>query len=228
MTDFTATFEAGVNGATIATTDPGAATAWDLVNGAPVYSNTHASHGTLSGKIPAFDDWLRWSLPNVTDNYGRIYLYATVFPGTETVILACGRTTAPTHSFQITVRTDGALRIRDAIGTNTFGSVPIALNQWVRIEYFFHIEEDPNGVVEARLFNDAASTTPDETIGGVGQATGTFPFEYATFGTIVFGAWGADYWLDDIVANATNWVGPVLGPPQVLSMQTHVFGHGVW
>jgi hypothetical protein len=36
-------------------------------------------------------------------------------------------------------------------------------------------------------------------------------------------------WFDNILAGATSYPGPVSVPAaDVLSMQAHVFGHGVW
>jgi len=171
---------------------------------------------------------MEWTLLGSTDMYGRLYLYATAFPASETVIMNFFRTTPPLHDTQIAIRSDGALRIRDTIGSNIFGSVPIALNQWIRIEYHILDVASPNGIIEVKLFNTAESPSANETIGGVGiESSATF-YEHLQIGKSFYGTWTTDVWLDDIVANATSYPGPVIPPaPEVLSIQQHV-GRHVW
>src|ERR1700759_1234407 len=91
MTAVSADFELGVNGASIATTDSGSATAWDSIvkatSATVTYDNTHVARGNLSGKFAtngtggagANAIWTT-SFGTVTDHYGRFYLWIDTFP----------------------------------------------------------------------------------------------------------------------------------------------------
>src|SRR5574339_1294425 len=84
----TATFEAGVNGATITTSaGEASATAWDVVNlneALLTYDNAHVASGSLSGHWEgtgasggAETRWTSALSGPLSDYYFRIYLYIT-------------------------------------------------------------------------------------------------------------------------------------------------------
>lgn len=222
MADFTADFEAGTNGNTITTAGGEAsATAWAQVVGTPSYSNSHPAHGTLCAQMGSSGDLLKWVIPNTPDYYSRIYLYATAWPSGDSstwlYLDIGGGITAATCQ----VRSSGVLNLAVA-GSGYQGSVAIALNQWIRIEFHAVISQTVGGV-ELKLFNSAESSTPSETISsGFDKNNGN------SHGELFFGRTGTDSWtapifFDDIVANATSYPGPVPDPVTATGRQRRGF-----
>ena len=90
----------------------------------------------------------------------------------------------------------------------------------MRIEYHV-VHSETVGFMEAKLFNDAASETPTDTL-----TAASANWDTGSIGTDnryrfqQDGNWGAAIWFDDIVANATDWVGPAAVPPQILLPST--------
>ena len=229
----TATFEAGVNGNTITTAGgEGSATPWDAVDvsgGTIKYDNTH-SYGLLSSNFVSAGNpaaaVLSWSTAfgTQTDHYGRLYLWMNSNPTGASLRLLT------TNPIWIAVRltTAGILSIQPFNGGGVDLTNAISLGQWVRIEWHM-IQSTTVGQVEIKLFNNANSSTPTET-----QATAANLDTGANVTGIDIGSGSgasttATFWLDNIVAGATSYPGPASTPaPDVLSMQSHVFGHGVW
>jgi hypothetical protein len=91
VTLLTADFEAGTNGATIATGDTGSASVWQTINtvagGTLAYDTTHPAHGTKSAKIAtgstAGNSMLKWTTAltgsTISTGWVRAYLYMTSF-----------------------------------------------------------------------------------------------------------------------------------------------------
>lgn len=226
MAEYTAGFETGINGNTISTSDAGDATAWQSIAGAPnpTYSNTHVAFGALAAAYTVNGAFTRWASPNTwgTDHYGRFYLYATANPGSNQSI--CSLQDAGGTS-NIVILTGGNIQSRDH-GAGVNGSVSISLNQWVRIEYHF-ISSATVGLLEVKLFNTAASTTPDETIASTANRdTGATAITEEYFGQTNFGPWGATTWMDSILVNATSYPGPVVTGTQNLAAPLYTSGHG--
>lgn len=222
MAALTANFELGSNGATIATSDPGDLTPWDGVAGA-VYSNTHVAHGTLSGKAPGGSSTqMRWDLlPGVTEQYGRAYFYLTDYAADN-----AGMVVGNNSFTAITLWSDTSSSIIQVGGTTNFAT-PYVLNQWMRIEWFI-IHSTTVGQVEARLFLDADSTTPTETkttAANLNTGTEGTSIEFRS----ISGTASHDLYYDALVANATDWVGPVVGATTVdVLMPRHGAGMGRW
>ena len=223
MADFTADFEAGVDSATITTgAGEASATAWDFILGSPKYTTEQVAHGSLAAKLVGTDQaYLGWTtLPSPTEYYGRIYFYLTQFPPDNVALIIDNSTSV------IRLWSDGTIFL-DLAGTLNFTN-HVVLNQWMRLEW--HVVYSATvGVWEAKLFLDPASPTPTETRSLTNKNTGaagtSVQFHCNNWGS------GKNLYLDDIVANASGWVGPVPAPPQstdVLSMQAHVFGHNMW
>jgi hypothetical protein len=224
MADLTADFELGVNGSNILTTDPGSATAWDLitkVNGTgtaiALYDNAQAALGVLSGKFGGTGGtgrgYAEWStaLGTITDHYGRLYLYLTANPAATLSMIQFGQ--GATRGARIDITTAGKLAGFDnpAAALFTTFTNAIALNQWVRIEWHI-IHSATIGQGEVKLFNNAASATPTETQTGPANKNTLANVTHAMFGVGVAGtAQNMAIWLDNIVANATAYPGPVGG-----------------
>jgi hypothetical protein len=100
----------------------------------------------------------------------------------------------------------------------------------VRVEWHV-IHSATVGQVELKLFNDADSTTPTETLTGSSNYNTGTAAGGVHIGSVGNLPDGFIYWIDDIIVNATSYPGPVVVPstePQVLSMIPHISGHSVW
>lgn len=238
MTQVTAGFEGGTNGNNVLAADPGDATAWDSVTGAgPTtnlkYDNTHVLNGTLSCLVAgsASDRYAEWStaLGTVTDHYGRIYLYMTANPGNVSPIIWVG--SGATQVARMLVNSSGSVRFDSADTNNVLvTTAAVSLNQWIRIEW--HIVHSATvGQLELKLFNTASASVPTETDTSPANLNTGASANDIRFGIPEAGFSFSALWMDAIVAGATSYPGPIVEPvttPQVLSMQSHVFGHGVW
>lgn len=215
----TADFELGVNGNDVLVADPGSANAWDtrIVPGGTVkYSNTQKAHGALSAQFDhtasGSAKTLQWdtSLGTVTDHYGRFYMFVTAYPTGDTFILDAN-TVGVTNNARIRLLTTGALSTfsKSALLNTTTNLVP--LNGWCRIEY--HIVHSATvGMVELKLFNTMDSAVATETITSAANNDTNANANGILYGSPdgTGGAW--IQYLDDIVANATSYPGPVSTP----------------
>jgi hypothetical protein len=203
MAEKTATFEAGVNAATITTgAGEASATAWTLVEGAPVYDNINPAHGALDAKFSAAADKLQWEDAGGVDGYGRLYFYATAYPG-STLRIASFNAAGGGNREIIGLNSTGKIVLFDTpLATQTFTN-SISLNAWVRIEW--RIDVGAN-VFQCKLFNSKDSTTPTETLTYPAPTLGT-QAEQLYFGT-GGSSWGSSTYFDDIVTGATSYPGP--------------------
>ena len=234
MAELTADFEAGANGNTITTAaGEASATAWTQVDIAGsntiTYDSTYAAQGTLSGKLAEAGDSgvikLRWGTGTLTEYYARLYARVASNPSSALdSFVQAARSGGTGGSWSIVLLTDGTIDLRNqAGGSVAIIDTPVTTADWFRLEW--HINNTA-GDYEVRLYNSAASETLTDSISGnVGAGFG------ADMNEILFGVGPLNHtvWLDGIVFNATDWVGPV--SPQstdVLSMQAHVFGHNMW
>jgi hypothetical protein len=239
MAQYTGNFETGSNGNTIQVADAGSLNAWNDrqfgVDGTLTYSNVQA-YGTRSAQMVFSATpgaaWVAWDSvtlgSSLAELWGRVYLYYTIIPSSQATVvrgLAVG-----SRVWELLIDSSGHIVVRDAGGTGRgTGTVAINSGAWCRIE--FHVINNATaGFVEAKLFNSPDSATPSETI----TSTGSFSTGTVT-DTIRIGESGGfnpsnTVYMDNILVNDTGYPGPVgvVTAPQVLSMQTHVFGHGVW
>lgn len=213
MAEVSADFELGTNGNNVLTTDAGSATAWNTRNvaaGTLTYDTTHVGHGTLAAKIApsgASACYVQWdtAFGTQTEHYGRAYLYLTTNPSAVPRGPIRGYNGA-TVAWGIHVNTNGTLQCGDS-DSSVSGSVAIGLNQLIRVEW--HVVHSATvGIVEAKLFNSAESTTPSETITHSSANTLT-QSDRIRFGVTDGGTAPAAFWIDDIIANATAYPGPV-------------------
>jgi hypothetical protein len=217
MPQLTATFEAGVNGNTIATSDPGSANAWNAVTigagGTLIYSNTQAAHGTLSARFVSNNnstrfDWTTASFGTSSDWYGRIYIYFTADPGSSTVRPIDLYDSSDVRCAALLFRVSGpstVISLRNAaLAEVAVGTVGLPLNQWVRIEWHL-INSATTGFFEAKMFSTDSTTALDTITSAATINTGT------NTGRTRFGDTDGSFltwWMDDILVGAGSYPGP--------------------
>jgi hypothetical protein len=211
----TATFEAGVNGNTIAATDAGSADAWDVVtiqtNATLKYDNAR-SRQTLAAKIVsagggpenAYMSWTtKWGTQ--TDHYGRLYINPDVTFQTDQVLQF---SSGGTQAAALAIDTSNNVQLRDQANTVQAGGVTqLPLDLWSRIEWHV-IHSTTVGQIEVKLFvgANANGTAPDETI-----TTAASINTRANSDNMHIGLLSNDdltFWLDNIVGAATSYPGP--------------------
>ena len=221
MADFTAMFEAGINGNTI-TTAPGEAslTAWDeiFILTTLTYDNDPVAHGALSARLEGSGTRMTWNLPTPTDHYGRVYLYVTSTALDFTFVIVDN----PAFTGVVSIScVSGKIRVSDSVAATTDGTVNIATNQWVRIEYHV-IHSATVGQIEAKLFNNAESSTPSDTITSpANRNTSTQAFDVRFLISGIAGPIN----MDSIVANAISYPGPAVAP-SIVNFAPVIYGRG--
>jgi len=196
----TATFDNGVDGVAATVDERGEHSKFTNVTGSPLYSSTHA-YGGMALKIPAASATanIEWQFDSLTDQYARLYLYATANPSATVWLTRTQRT-------RLFVTSAGKL---DMNGGNVFTNA-IALNQWVRIELHARYGTSGNQQYEVRLYNSADSVTSTETKLLTAGSTGgdDTSFQFGRPGDPGGTTWGTDTWIDNVVARASDWPGP--------------------
>lgn len=225
------TAEGGTNTTAVTNANSGGASgnAWDVIdansNGSSItFDNTHAAHGGLSYKFVqgtvAATHRVRWSTSpgTFTECWGRVYLYQTAF-GTSASQVVRINDSAQTRLAVIHpgIASDQHLYVQASIpGTQDGGSVVMALNQWVRIEWHF-ICNDTTGLIEAKLFNTADSVTADDTVIVQNVDTnGNGSGAQVEFGHGVGVNANEIRWLDDMQVNGVGYPGPAVAGQVVL------------
>ncbi len=215
----TADFELGTQGNTITNADTGSATAWNVIQvpgggGSLTYDNTHA-YGTRSAKVAngtsgsGILEWSSGSLGTQNDTYGRIYLWTAANPSSNVVSMVIHRATTTTRC-RIKINLTGHVELADSANVVQFTSTnAIGLSQWVRLEWHIFFSSTV-GHMECKLFNNADSSTPTETIG---DQTTNLSLGGSSANDVQF-VWGANTsqvaWFDGIVAGASSYPGPVV------------------
>jgi len=219
MAVLTADFELGTNGAEIATSDPGNASAWDALNknASITYDTTHAL-GTQSAHFHTTGAegtaHLQWttSFGTQTEYYGRCCMYRTANPAATVEHGRHIRTGGTGTSWTLFITSAGKIRLLDqAGGTLATSTASIPLNSWFRLEW--HINNS-TGFIEVLFYDDATSTSLTETVmSASGQSIG------ADTTTSDFGIQGLneDVWMDGLVDNAASYPGPFVEPSQRLA-----------
>jgi hypothetical protein len=209
MADFTANFELGINGNTIATTDPGSLTAWNAVTGAPKYDNTQFAHGAQSAKFTAQNQFVAWTgLGNVTDHYGRVYAYWSIFNGGFPRFLTINDSSGIMRA-EILLDNARKLIIEDSgEAHNQTGAVAVSLSTWYRIEYHV-IHSATVGQIEAKLFLDDSASALDTITSPASWNTGASADQFK-LGFVASGTVGDVFYGDDVVANAVSYPGPAV------------------
>lgn len=210
----TSNFATGTNGNVIATTDTGAATAWDAVLlGAPgnvQYDNAHGAPPTASlmAKITGTGQaQLEWStaLGTVTDYYTRYYLYATSYGGAGFDILRSNN--GGSGAAFIFLNSTGKIELRDA--TNSIlatSTTTIALNQLVRLEWHI-INSATVGQMEVKIYQTSINgTSPDETLTTTANKNTAAQTTKVDFGPGV--SRSNTWWIGNVVTGASAYPGP--------------------
>lgn len=204
MADFTATFETGINGATIATGDAGSATAWDFVGNLPKYSNTHVHREALAASFSSTtQDRVGWTL-STSNHYGRAYIYMTTLSPFFVFIQVLN---SAANAAVVWLWDDGKLLIQDtAAGGHTLQMTnTLTLNAWTRVEWHV-IHSTTVGQIELKMFNDPESSIPTEVLTSPASWNTNTGADQIMFGSVTTAP--ATFWMDDIVANATAYPGP--------------------
>lgn len=221
MTQVSADFRLGSDGATIATADPGSLTKWDAVaipaGGTYVYDMTKGYFTPGAAKIATgvtagtvLSDWST-AFGTATDFFGRFFLFMTAFPLAAPVRPVRARVAGVTKQ-NVEITTAGVVQINsDASTTVGTGTVPIYLNQWVRVEWHM-IMSLTVGQVEAKLFNDPAGTTPSDVITSAANLNTGTPADNIQHGNGQTTANVVPFWLDEIIAGAASYPGPGTPP----------------
>lgn len=193
------------------------------------YSATQAQLGAASASFfrsgnNILSSWFEWNglaVAGSTDIYMRFYYYAAGTPvtGQGNSRVAEFLTQAGAQGARLLVEDAGGGGAMVAAGSGAFipstaGSVTIATNQWIRMEWRVRASTTA-GEIEWRLFNDPNSTTPDDTIAVTGQALG------ADIGTARFGPSGSSApfpsgttgYYDEVGVSTAGWLGPATAQP---------------
>jgi hypothetical protein len=211
------TFEGGTDTTTITTTNSGGAsgTPWDSIvigtDAAIQFSTTRASQGTVSGRfatgVTSAVANVRWDLPNANELFTRVYLYLP-----STALLPCQFVFTETGTgtgmgrYQIADSTGPKLRIFAQDGSNSFGTVAVTRDAWIRLETRNRVDPT-NGVVEVKLFNSPDISTPDETVTITGIANTEVGVGRVRFG-ITHTVATCEAWLDSVAVETSGYLGP--------------------
>lgn len=239
MAEYTGNFETGTNGNSVLAADAGSANKWDdVVETADVaitYSNVQA-YGTLSAKIVSSatpgGGWVGWTAAtlgsSLVELWGRLYIYYTALPSNLSYLIRGFDTGS--RAWEAYIASDGTVVIRDNAGTPR-GQSTAAVNTagWTRLEY--HVQNSTTaGLIEFKIFNSPDSVTATETVTSTGSFSTLTKTDLLRFGDTQGANPSNTIYLDNILVNDTGYPGPVgvAQPVQILSMQSHVFGHNMW
>lgn len=204
MTTLRNSFEGGTNGTGISTLNSGGASgdAFSFVAGSPIFSNTRAKSGSLSGSLPGgVFHALGYNLTS-TDLWLRYYLWIASNADSVTLVQVTSAANAG-GSLLGTLRMDPsrALYIDCGAGSNLiFG--PVATSQWVR----FEAKWSTTSGGEVRLYNSADSDTPT----GSATVSSNMGSAAASIELMHSGATLVSYSIDDYAVSTDGWIGPSL------------------
>lgn len=208
--------DGGTLGATVSAANSGGASgnAFDSVVGTPTitFDNTH-SLGPFAYKVigGASAQQMVWSTAQgtIAQQYGRLYLYTTGNPSGVTGIVRW--LVGGAQAARLRLETTGALTISDAGNAAEITTTnAIALNQWIRIEWHV-VFVASNATIEIKLFNNADSATPTETVTSTTAAGLGVNCDTTQLGSFNSSTWTG--WMDAIEINDTGYPGPLVRPP---------------
>lgn len=232
------TLEGGTDTVTISAANSGGASgdAFTAVTGAAVYRSAQ-TRDTLSMGVtqagtssPAYCWWQ--TLGSITtDLYYRYYFWRSsatlVFSDIGIFVAITGAAAVSVYG---NMNASGFLGARNAANADiaaSRGSVQIAANQWVRIEY--RIKSSATvGEVEWRLFNTADSTVADDTKVVTGLVLGANT-DQLRFGNLQNMPVSTSWYYDDFAVSTAGWIGPsFVAPPITNAPETlHVAHSGI-
>lgn len=212
------TFESGQPDTTVITAGNSGGAAGDAfssITASPTYSTTHAKSGTLAGRFDTTAtyaeihvDWT--SLGSLTTNtWFRAYCYFTAAPSGANLRLFGMRTVAGNCGF-IAYNSTGKLESLNAAQTGAGpGSVNVAVNQWVRIEWRL-LASTTVGEIEWWLYNTAEAPIGsfDEHVNNTGLVLGSVLDGVRFGGATASGPNSFVGWIDDVAVSSTGQIGP--------------------
>jgi hypothetical protein len=98
--------------------------------------------------------------------------------------------------------------VDNPINVSSSSAVACATGQWSRIEYHI-VHHGSTGSIEMKLFNTASSSTPDDTLTWSNRNTLTGGADRIFFGTRFDSGNTHNFWLDNMIAAAVSYPGPV-------------------
>lgn len=209
------TLSNGVDGVDVATSDPGSPNSFQLVTATPPkYTNVqfHSSPLSMRWLNVVASHWCAFqSLGSLTsDVYTRVYLFLPSLPSDNNFYPIAFRTNADASCAILRILSTGIIQMRNAansqIGNDSL--VPVATNQWVRIETRVKASATV-GEMEWRLYNSADSLTYTDTSKTIAGAVLGANLDAINFGTnVTFPAAGITFYFDDLAVSTTDWVGP--------------------
>jgi hypothetical protein len=198
-------FEAGVNGANVAT--GGGIVA---VSGVPPTYATAAAFSGSMGVDALGSQWMEFAAPTSTDWSGSLYLRPKVNAGTSSQRVVLFRTATPGNAGGISFNSSGKIRIVDLANVlvGAESTTTWAVNDNFRLDW----QCDDTGVdvvITLRIFKNAniGGTTPDETLVRTMPAVDIAKFRV---GGSTSGTW--DFYYDDLAfSDVLEWIGPTVG-----------------
>jgi hypothetical protein len=179
------------------------------------YSNTVAHSGSLSCQVYTPSTaacYLMWNSSGLLGNpaaqtWFRIYLYQAANPAS--VHQLCLLNVGGSRAGDLIINASGTLSMRNAAGTviiTTTNTVP--LSAWYRVEGYV-TSNASTGQMEVKLFDSPDSTTPTETqTSGANLNTLGGAITQVRFGPSSTGVTGMTYYMDDIAASVSGYIGP--------------------
>lgn len=219
-------FEGGTLGNTIATTDTGSGNAWNAITRTTstlVYDNTQVHTGTLACKIVTLavstgEPILKWTgLGSITTElYWRQYCFYPTDPtqgGGNSFRYVSVRANGGAKSGTWKMNSSKFLLLENAAGTTiATGTVPVALNQWIRIEGRI-VSSATVGQMDVWLYNTAEAGVESDHVSVTGAVLAANSDELWFGITETSAPTTYTYYLDDL-ATSTSRIGTT-GVPAV-------------
>lgn len=228
MATCTYSFAGGTSGSAVTTGSAGAGdTNFDAViitSGCTLaFDSTHAHGGSLSCKVATTGTntfaLTRWGPALTSTSLGqvwfRLYVYLTAYPsGNYRVFSAYQTATGATLCAQVAIDSAGTLKVLSSTGSvilTTTGT--LALGAWNRIEGYV-IASPTVGQVEIKSFLGANcdGTTPDTTDTSAATANTGTGILSVQHGQSASTAVTATYWMDDLGASTSGYIGGTVPP----------------
>jgi hypothetical protein len=221
----TYSFEGGTNGAAVTTTSAGTGdTNFDAVTlttpGTDFlnFDSTQAHSGTLSCKVSTSGTshfaLARWGPKLGAGGYTQLWVRAYVYysgtapAGNYRIVAWYNTSGGATICGSLVITTTGTIRALNASGGTMVSTTTTLSTGWNRIEGYL-IGDAASGSAQIQIYVGANvnGTTPDQTVTSTTSATA------GTISSVQFGQSGSSatvftYWLDDIGASSTGYMGP--------------------
>ncbi|MBG0828565.1 hypothetical protein HS041_12375 [Planomonospora sp. ID67723] len=209
-------FEGGTNGVAVSVGNSGGASgdAFNEVSGL-TYANAQAAHGALSGSCGS-NGYGALAMSGSGTRWARMYIRATSWSNPSSI--ESMRMIFGTRYFSARPNASGLVEIKYFNGSSdslqATGAVAAATSQWIRLEIQVSTPASSPASCTVRLYNDADSLTPSETITDASTAITTGTWSQALFGYNV--SFGGTAHIDSVAWSDVDWLGPILPNPPTL------------